>query len=553
MNTIKCISAVSVDKGLVRNNNEDNFYFNGTYLYAEERDNSATFSSNPSSKMQLYGVFDGMGGEALGEEASLITAQVICNTHEKLQASECDIVKEILAAVQTANSKICKKIVESGEKRIGATFSALAIENDKAIVFNVGDSRVYLLRDGKLKQISVDDTTAQRMVSMGMITHEEAKTHKDRHKLTQHLGIFKDEMIIEPHVSQEIEIKKDDKFLLCSDGLTDMLTDEEIYAILKENKAPEELSRALVKAALKNGGKDNVTVMVVKAQTDKAKPVFNAKKLWPLAVVLVVAVAGALAFFPGAQETATPSENAIATPAATTVTELYFSNPVTELKAGTEDVFMVGVEPAGLKADIRYSSSNPDVLSIDEKAGVYQALSAGEVTVKAEADGCFCEMTISVYVPVEDIANIPEEISLKVGKSQKIQYKLLPEGVEETVIFASENEAVATVSEDGVVSAHAAGKTTVTISARDYSETLDVIVTEEVKQTEKTTEKKDDVKNKDNNQEEKKVEEEKTTPTPETVVSTDSTIDSTTEPPAVENQPANPEDSEREVMHDEKI
>lgn len=474
MNTIKFTASVSVDKGLIRNNNEDNFYFNGTFLYADERDKSNTFSSNPSDDLQIYGVYDGMGGEALGEEASLIAAQVMSKTHKKLKTSECNIEKEILSSVDDANTKICKKIVESGEKRIGATFSTLVIENDKATVFNVGDSRVYFLRDGKLEQISVDDTTAQRLVNMGVLTPEKAKTHKDRHKLTQHLGIFKDEMIIEPHISKEIEIKKGDKFLLCSDGLTDMVTDEEICRILGQNKSCEQLCKDLVKAALKNGGKDNVTTVVIKAETEKKKKAMPFKKFaFPISIILVFLCAyGVFSFVNNDKPIDKKQEEIIQ------ATNIYFSNPVGDIKVGTENTFMVGVEPAGAKAEIKFASSNPEVLEIDEETGFYKAVSFGKSTIKANAGDLMCEIEVNVFKPVEDITGIPKKISLNIGANKKIQYKLLPEDIKEKANFVSEDESIASVTRDGIVEALAVGKTNVIISVHDYSECIEITVIE---------------------------------------------------------------------------
>lgn len=474
MNTIKYTSAVSVDKGLIRNNNEDNFYFNGTYLYADERDKSSTFSSNPSNELQIYGVFDGMGGEALGEEASLIAAQVINKTHKKLVASDCNIEREILASVEDANTKICKKIVESGEKRIGATFSTLVIENDRATVFNVGDSRVYLLREGKLEQISVDDTTAQRLVNMGVLTPEKAKTHKDRHKLTQHLGIFKDEMIIEPHISKEIDIKKGDKFLLCSDGLTDMLIDEEISKILNQNKTCEELSKELVKAALKNGGKDNVTTIVVKAETEKKKKSFPFKKfIMPVSLILLFLVAYGV--FSSVNKDDDKSNKQIEEVQATNI---YFSNPTNEIKLGVEDTFMVGIEPANTKGKVSFTSSNSDVIEIDEKTGFYKANSVGNAIIKATIDQLSCELEIEVYKPVEDITDIPKRLSMNVGGTKKVQYKVLPEDIKEKATFTSDNEKIITVTRDGIIEAHTVGSANVVISIRDYSEIIEINVSE---------------------------------------------------------------------------
>lgn len=474
MNTIRYTSAVSVDKGLIRNNNEDNFYFNGTYLYADEREKSSTFSSNPSNEMQIYGVFDGMGGEALGEEASLVAAQVMNKTHKKLVASECNIEREILSSVEDANTKICKKIVESGEKRIGATFSTLVIENDKATVFNVGDSRVYLLREGKLEQISVDDTTAQRLVNMGVLTPEKAKTHKDRHKLTQHLGIFKDEMIIEPHVSKEIDINKGDKFLLCSDGLTDMLTDEEICKILCQNKSCEELSKELVKAALKNGGKDNVTTIIIKAETEKKKKALPFRKFIMPISLLIIFLVGYGVFSAMHKDTYEKQNQAEVVQA----TNIYFSNPISEIKLGVEDTFMVGVEPANTKAKVSFTSSNSEVIEIDEKTGFYKAISVGKATVKATTSELSCDLEIEVYKPVEDITDIPQKLTMNVGGTKKIQYKILPEDVKEKAMFTSDNEKIATVTRDGIIEAHAVGSANIIISIKDYSETIEINVSE---------------------------------------------------------------------------
>ena len=541
MNTIKFTSAVSVDKGLIRNNNEDNFYFNGTYLYADERDKSNTFSSSPSDEIQIYGVFDGMGGEALGEEASLIAAQVMNKTHKKLKTSERNIEKEILASVEDANTKICKKIVESGEKRIGATFSTLVIENDNATVFNVGDSRVYLLRENKLQQVSIDDTTAQRLVNLGEITPEQAKTHKDRHKLTQHLGIFKDEMVIEPHISKEIEIKKGDKFLLCSDGLTDMLTDDEISGILVQNKTCEQLCKELVKAALKNGGKDNVTVVIIKAETEKKKKVLPFKKfVMPLSLILIFLLGYGVFSFINKDK---PNDNKPVEVAQ--ATNIYFSNPVSEIKIGTEDTFMVGVEPANTKSKISFTSSNPEIIKIDTETGFYKAISVGNSTIKAESGELSCELEIQVYKPVEDITDIPQKLSLNVGANKKIQYKLLPEDIKEKASFVSENESIVTVTRDGIVEAHSAGKTNIIISVYDYSESIEVTVIEN------KPNKADDTsssgsKNGTNTEQKSEEHHEETTPA-ETIKSPDNTESKETQ------QPEAKQDSGREIVQDDTV
>lgn len=243
--------------GRVRKNNEDNFYVNGIYKINTEQLNEAVQNTG-SDRSNLYAVCDGMGGEEFGEKASLIGVSTLAGYQGKNFSS---LLNDY---VEKANKKICDLITENNGVRSGTTFAALNIENDKAVVLNVGDSRVYILRQGQLKQLSADHTRIQQMLNMGVITPEKAKNHKDRHVLTQHLGIFPDEMILSPHVSQEIALQKGDLFLLCSDGLTDMLSDEQIKQIMLENKDVKKCAEALIDDALAYGGRDNVTVQVVR-------------------------------------------------------------------------------------------------------------------------------------------------------------------------------------------------------------------------------------------------------------------------------------------------
>ncbi len=264
MSEFEISAAVRVDKGRIRMNNEDNFYFNGRYLQTDERDKPAAFFHTVREGSALYGVFDGMGGEEFGEEASMIAAQETEGLGKKFFYEGADFDKTAFEIVQAANDRICGKITEYGVKRIGATYSLLKISGKEVEICNVGDSRVYMLRGSRLRQISVDDTSAQHMVNMGIITAREARNHVGKHKLTQHLGIFPDEIKIEPHFSGKIPLKKGDVFLLCSDGLTDMVEDKEIKCILKAEKDCNAATAALVDAALNNGGKDNITVTVVR-------------------------------------------------------------------------------------------------------------------------------------------------------------------------------------------------------------------------------------------------------------------------------------------------
>ena len=159
--------------------------------------------------------------------------------------------------------RMLEEMKRRGNRRMGSTLTALYIDDGKAVCCNVGDSRGYLLRGGKLSQLSVDHNKAGRMVELGVLTPKQAARHPSRHELTQHLGIFADEMVIEPAMSQPVKLEDGDLFLLCSDGLTDMVSPEDIKKILSGKALPQEMVKELIQLALAGGGRDNVTAIVL--------------------------------------------------------------------------------------------------------------------------------------------------------------------------------------------------------------------------------------------------------------------------------------------------
>ena len=266
MNQLSYSAAVSVDKGKRRKNNEDNYYFNGEYLTAETRELSQNHQAKITDPQIMMGVFDGMGGEEFGEEASLIVAETVEKYHRKIRAREVmPSDREVQTIVRVSNDRINERIEAEGAQHIGTTFTLLSIQNDTAKLYNVGDSKAFLFREGSLKQISTDDTSVARLVRNGVITEEEAKTHPDRHKITQYVGMFTDEYNMTVHNSGEIQVSEGDVFLLCSDGLTDMVEEDDIIKTLSSMKNPDQAARVLMQMALENGGKDNVTVLLVTA------------------------------------------------------------------------------------------------------------------------------------------------------------------------------------------------------------------------------------------------------------------------------------------------
>jgi len=264
MQPVKVSSAVGVHTGLLRENNEDNFYYNGIYLKESNREIPVVYSENRESSIQIYAVCDGMGGEEYGEVASLIAVETLTKYQHMLNTINYhDFDKYIRMYISEANNLIYEKSRQTGGKRVGTTIALLCIEFNNIYIYNIGDSRVYLLHGRKLRQISEDHTQAMRSVKMGIATKQEAKNHPHRNKLTQYLGIAPEELAIKPFKYQT-KAKPGDLFLICSDGITDMLEDDEIENILKQRKPERAIVTELIDKAMKKGGRDNITAMVLR-------------------------------------------------------------------------------------------------------------------------------------------------------------------------------------------------------------------------------------------------------------------------------------------------
>lgn len=242
--------------GFVRENNEDNFWINGCYKEKTECKKYEICGREQDSEFAVA-VCDGMGGEENGEIAALYAVESM-KSCRYLQFKD-----NAFENIRLANEKICDDISKNNGKRSGAAIAALYIDEQRAFGCNVGDCRIYRYLDGKLELLSRDHTRAQSMVQLGIMTREEADKSKEKHRLTQYLGIFEHEMIIEPDY-MEWQIQEGEMYLLCSDGLTDMLWDAEIEMILSEQESPQELCTRLVEEALASGGKDNVTVILLR-------------------------------------------------------------------------------------------------------------------------------------------------------------------------------------------------------------------------------------------------------------------------------------------------
>lgn len=247
--------------GRIRTNNEDNFYCNGIYMTVSERERPFFLNGKISSPC-VFAVCDGMGGEDCGELASLTTVETLAQSAKNVFQDN----NAVLNFVSNVNAKLVQ-IMRQQKIRLGTTLTMAVINDDSFTLYNVGDSRIYRVEiesgTQRLVRATQDHSLAEDKVRMGLITPAQAEKDRDRHILTRYLGIDDDEFTFTPDVYGPFNFEKNKKILLCSDGLTDMLTYSEISEIMCTQADVSDITGNLVNAALSNGGKDNVTCIVI--------------------------------------------------------------------------------------------------------------------------------------------------------------------------------------------------------------------------------------------------------------------------------------------------
>jgi len=248
---MRITSCGMTDVGMKRTNNEDNYLVN--------------------DELNLFVCCDGMGGHVGGEYASAIAV----NTVEEVLASiesdpdalspEADgpverTREKLRYAIRLAGKRIFEKASAEPEyKGMGTTALALLLDQGNFYIAHVGDSRGYLLREGRIEQLTEDHSLVYQKVKEGVLTPEEAKTHKLRNIITRSLG-YMEEVEVDIQVRA---IRRGDKFLLCSDGLSNHVSTAEMGELLHRN-SPQQTARQLVQLACDRGGDDNITVVAVR-------------------------------------------------------------------------------------------------------------------------------------------------------------------------------------------------------------------------------------------------------------------------------------------------
>jgi serine/threonine protein phosphatase PrpC len=240
---VRLLHAARTDVGMIRSGNEDNF--------AAEAD----------PQRGLFIVADGMGGHAAGEVASEMAVQIVHRELTELRDLETNgVERRVTESLKTANRAIHERtLIEVDKQGMGTTVSVLIIAGRRYLIGQVGDSRVYLLRDGALIQLTKDHSYVQEQVDAGFLTPEQARYHPYSNVITRCVGASQD---VEPDTYRG-EVKVGDVFLVASDGLTGMVDDRRLQTLLISRATPDRKVHALISEANGRGGLDNITAIVV--------------------------------------------------------------------------------------------------------------------------------------------------------------------------------------------------------------------------------------------------------------------------------------------------
>lgn len=238
-----------------RSANEDNFYFNKKRLVKQNSGMHKLINTSASlEKPVAFAVFDGIGGASYGEEASYISAKVFSESMKEFDDVVLDEKKFLFNICRKANYAVNSFAQQKQISQIGSTIVSLLFADNEVFVCNVGDSKAFLFRDDKFIQISKDHTDEEFLKSIGV---------DKKPSLLQYIGISNEEGGLDPFISKG-KIKKDDIYVLCSDGITDSLDAQSVFETLKGELDTNDMVEKIINDVKQADGQDNATIIVIK-------------------------------------------------------------------------------------------------------------------------------------------------------------------------------------------------------------------------------------------------------------------------------------------------
>lgn len=421
--------------GNARGNNEDNVYFNGDYITPRNINRPFAIKTGEYTDVNVFAVLDGMGRNNTGSFASLVAATKLDSVADRI-AFDTDVTPDdaVLAYMQETNEMILEQRRETGGVRTASTLALLIIEHGSAHIYNVGDSRVYLYRDKQLIKLTRDHVSVEGQKTVALT--EEGIRHG---RITKFLGMNNREGKMEPYRAKPFKVKKGDKFLVCSDGLSDRLDEDEIAVCLAKRKDPFGHTNELMALAMSGDSDDNVSAIVVEA----VEPGFHITQnmIFVALGCLIMGIGVALGFA--------------------------FGWVIGSTQSSYEEMGDYDADYYKMNQPIVSAVSGSDITSAETEST--EVSSAIPTTVPASSDVSSQDIQYTVYGMTLRQSN---DITLKRGQSVTLSVEINPDNVPASYVeWTSDNEDVATVDENGKVKAKKSGKATITASAGNVSVT----------------------------------------------------------------------------------
>lgn len=267
----------------------DNFYINGALPAAGSVPNHKIVSKDVRARLGVFAVADGFGAGNDAENAAHKALSILRKFHEKMGS----VSLEAVGSVVDAYAEEANHYMESLGGNVGASVGMLIINNGVATAVNCGSARVYAFKYGRLNRLSVDDTKAQQLLNVGAIRREEAMMHPTRRELTAALGRLGMAQGGRLHMSSPAPVENGDIYLICSNGLTDYISDDRIAYILSLRMSNERLAQRLVSEAVARGADDNLSVLLVRSGKNKKPSLISQGLVKGAAVVIALAILAA--------------------------------------------------------------------------------------------------------------------------------------------------------------------------------------------------------------------------------------------------------------------
>jgi serine/threonine protein phosphatase PrpC len=261
------------DVGKVRTNNEDAFVVSELTAAPSIHAMASSVVIEVGNRGVLLAVSDGMGGEHAGEVASALALHALRQGMSTVTATSAE--EALRACVERANHEVWTAASVPGRAGMGATLTAVLVVGTNAYIAEIGDSRAYLLRADRLLQLTRDQSLVQKLVDNGALTRAQADTCEYKNVILQAMGVKPDVVV----ALNRLPLRRGDRFLLCSDGLSGKVSEDEIEAVMVASEALESACTKLIDMALQRGGEDNVTVLLAEVDGESVPALTGVDRL----------------------------------------------------------------------------------------------------------------------------------------------------------------------------------------------------------------------------------------------------------------------------------